>query len=384
MPFTFMRLIYTLFFAFLFIFQGNAQSSDILESFNEDWLVFDNSEEQFVPYLPSYHQNMQQLHLPLRLSDYQGFYLTIQGEGITHILLNNRLIHKFEPTSQDAQEFTVSIESWEQYYASGDTCLITLYANSKQPIIKPQAFISQYQTRSSLATQRNLAWKPQRKSSTTEQSTITLLGIGVMLIFAIFYRLPNIFNMPYLSRYLSGFTKIKNNGNRLDTLGILLFLVFYGLTIAYLFSLLTPEVLQVNGSVKDGVSLFLLSQFLQLFLWILAFLVGKFIFIWMLSQLYDHRRSFSIHIEEFVNIHQLYAIFILATAGVFHFSNILLLDNVAQVVQYAFWVSMLIGNLLVAYRINKNLPFRKVYLISYLCGTEFFPTLLLIKFLTMQ
>ena len=377
-------LLLCLFFALIGLQRAQGQSTDLVESLTEDWMLYDESESIFVPYLPSIHRNVQQLHLPLRLSDYEGFYLTVKAGGATHLWVNNRLIHAFDLESGESS-ITIKISEWKGYYEKGDTSMVTLYAQAQQPLQRPQAYVSQYPEQANLVERRGDVLRPKPKPEVSSRYTVTLLGVGVLAVFAVFYRLPNIFNMPYLSRYLAGFTKVKNEGNRIDSLGFLLFLIFYGLAIAYLFALLSPSVLsEAMKSEPEGLSWLLLKQFLQLFLWIQAFLAAKFLIIWLLTNLYDYRRALSIHVEEFMSIHQIYAIGALAMAGVLHFSNTLLSVGAEQAPQYAFWGSMLLGNVLVAYRINKNLPFRKVYLISYLCGTEFFPTLVLIRFLIIQ
>lgn len=368
------------------IVDANAQQTTIIRSLTDEWQVYNEEENTYVPYLPKYHASTSQLHLLLITTAIEPYYLTIESTGATHLFLNNQLLDVLNPSFGQGQssKITFSIASLLALgQDSSQQLMLSLYGASTQPLSVSNTYISKYGTQVNVAKARQDYTALQPRVINYYQSTLVLLGVGLMAVFAVFYRIPNpIFNLSYLSRYLSGFTKAKSEGGRIDSISFILFGIFYGLVLAYFLTL--NQSINIISPENTDRSFDILTAFGQMFLWLLIFLFIKFTIVWLTGILYDNRKAFNIHVQEFMNINQIFSLGLLVTTGALHFSNSLVYPHIQEIASTLLWVSLLISALLVSYRINKTLPFKKVYLFSYLCGTEFFPVLVLIKFLIEQ
>jgi hypothetical protein len=348
-----------------------AQQAGQVRRLDAYWQMYDEASGLYVSYLPAYETQAKRLHLLLDWQAVGRYYLVLEAPGATHLFANNRLVESLPGT---AQPFSLPLERLERYAGVGGELLITLYAPNGFPS-PPGALLSRRPAQRNLSEGRHEYRTAIPLAGRERQQALAIMGVGVLAVFAAFYRIPNpIFNLDYLRRYLAGFTKIKSEGGRINTVSFFLFNIFYAITLAYLMVVVAAggEGLSEPAIMRRGLSLFG---------WVLAFLGGKIALLWILSLLYDYRKAMNIHVQEFMNVNQIYCMAMLLAVGTLYFSNILQDGFWRGMAFYALWASLLLTGALVSYRINKTLPFRKVYLFSYLCGTEFFPALVLIKLL---
>lgn len=367
-------------------FSLGQQGGNTIRLLTDEWQVYDEDEKLYVPYMPNYHSSPSQLHLLLSTASLEAFYITIKAKGATHLFTNNQLLYVFDSMATNNKEIEITISIADLLKTQKDSTnqlMLSLYAANEQELDVISTSISKYNAQANIADVSHAYWERKEKPKSIYQSTLSLLGIGLLVVFAIFYRITTpIFNMNYLSRYLSGFTKTKSEGGKINSTSFVLFGVFYALVLAYLLTLIQPfDPLNLGN---HTFSTEILRSFGELVLWIITFLFIKFTLVWLTGMLYDNRKVFNIHVQEYMNINQIFGIGLLVSAGALHFSNGLVYSTIRENSFIVTCIAMIISGLLVSYRINKTLPFKKVYLFSYLCGTEFFPVLVLIKFLMEQ
>ncbi len=362
---------------FIFFLVSNlcivAQSLNLVESLDDQWIVYDDELGNYVPYLPNYHGDVAKKHLLLSVEQWKDFYLNIEASEGTLIFVNNTLFQKVE-------EGKINIPLKD---LSADTSvLLTVF---KQPFLSAElkASILQYEELVPGFEGAQKAIERRAEKSLSDRNTYTILTMIMLAGMALLSQssIP-ILNSSGLSSYVSYFFKRKAPETRVNALAFLTFITFYGLGFSYYYIIITS--LRDSNSGLQEYLIFpnsILGSFLSLFLLMSLFLIARFIFMLLMSVLYDFRKATTIHIQEFMNIYQIYLVFLVVLGGILHFS-VLSNPSLIYKIALAFVIFTSILNVvLVSYRINKAFPFKKVYLFSYLCATEILPTLFLINFL---
>ncbi|MGB0521633.1 MAG: DUF4271 domain-containing protein [Flammeovirgaceae bacterium] len=356
--------------------QGYAQEDVVVKNLNSDWVVFDEESGVYVPYFKNYHGNVTRVHLLLEQKRWASFTLQIQSNPKVRVFVNNKLIDFVEGNEAFYQISTLA-------QPAQDTLLVTLY-HPENRLFPLHTNIVRYQTITDTSLKGDRFIQPHLRNRNLDRNLFTFLSIILLGVFAFFSRIPNpIFDFDYLRRYLVGFTKSINQGTRINGLSFLVFNVVFCFSLAFILMVLN----RFTSFSKDTNIPFLpftdtaLGKFLSYCSFILMFLAGKYLVIWLLSILYDFRKILNIHIQEFMNVNQIYCILLIFGGVLLNFSSF---PNPFTAYSWGitFVVStILFSSFLTIYRINKVLPFRKVYLFSYLCATEFLPALVLVRLL---
>jgi hypothetical protein len=364
----------TLFILFLF---SNlcimAQSLNLVESLDDQWIVYDDELGNYVPYLQNYHGDVAKKHLLLDTKKWQDFYLQVEASESVLIFVNNTLFEKIKDG-----EINISFKE----LPADNSVLLTVF---RQPFLPKElkASILQYEELIPKFNDSQKAIEKRAENSLSDRDTYTILTIIMLAGMSLLSRtsIP-ILNAPALSGYINYFFKRKAPEARVNALAFLAFITFYGLGFSYYYIIITS--LRGNNSGLQEYLIFpnsILGSFLSLFLLMSLFLIARFAFMLLMSILYDFRKATTIHVQEFMNIYQIYLVILVILGGILHFS-ILSNPAFAYQISLAFVVLTNILNIvLVSYRINKAFPFKRVYLFSYLCATEILPTLFLINFL---
>jgi hypothetical protein len=159
-----------------------------------------------------------------------------------------------------------------------------------------------------------------------------------------------------------------------------IFVVFYAATFSFLI-MYTQTATRIGLISESAAGNFQVSDLLYitllLFLIVAAFQIGVLALIRVMGILYNLRSFTSVHIYEHIRVNQIFCslmliVFLLLNAAFDGISRPLLANVIITL--------LLLQALLVCIRINKVITFKKVYLISYFCITEFIPVLISIKF----
>jgi Domain of unknown function (DUF4271) len=364
-----------LYCAFLLLFSLiaaiNAQKASIVKELSYDWLVYNEASAQYEPYLPSYHGEVSQLHLIMGIKGFEPYFLKIRSSKASHYFINNQL--------QDALggqgEITIPIRSLSYAELSGRV-MITLYA--EQGVLDmPKAYISKYASAEESAERTEPTPLPLPIGIGTRMGGLTLICFILLGTAAVLTRssLSN-FQVERIKRYASLFTKAKSETGRISAVSFLAFTGLYAAVLGYAIILYIP---------LPNVELFswpvhLTGRFLYASAGLVAFVFIKTMLVYINTSLYNYQRGMNIHIKELMDVNIIYAMVLLALSALFHLSQLSTYPFLIGMASKAFFASFL-ASILVSYRINKDFPFKKVYLFSYLCATEFFPAFILIKLL---
>jgi hypothetical protein len=116
-----------------------------------------------------------------------------------------------------------------------------------------------------------------------------------------------------------------------------------------------------------------------LLLSVASFVIVKYLSISLMGILYHDRHILNLHFQEYMTSSYIFSV--LAQLA------ILLTNTRAQFLtpdigdlSYVMIACMALPSLFLTYRLNKSVSYRKIYLFSYLCTTEYLPLLLFIKF----
>lgn len=353
-----------------------AQDDVVVKNLRGDWVVFDEELNVYVPYFENYHGNVSRIHILLAQKQWSGFTLQIKSNPNARIFINNKLINRLENN-----EVFFLVDEIAQ--SKKDTLLLTIYHPENQ-LFPLKTQILRYQTITDSSLQGDKFIQPHLRNRNLDRNLFTFLSIILLGVFAFFSRIPNpIFDFGFLRRYVSGFTKSINQGSRINGLSFLVFNLVFCFSLAFTLIVLN----RFTSFSKDTTIPFLpftdtaFGKFLSYCAFVLMFLGGKYLVVWLLSILYDYRKILNIHIQEFMNVHQIYCIILIFFGVLLNFSSF-----PDPLIAYRWGIGFIIStflfsSFLTTYRINKVLPFKKIYLFSYLCATEFLPALVLVRLL---
>jgi hypothetical protein len=203
----------------------------------KDWAIYDNQLKEYVPFLPSLHTREKQLYLTLEYQKYKGFYLSLLGDKETYLFINNNLCHYFG----DSQWLHLNIDSLQRTIKQ--TPLLITYLSKKSILQMPAVGITlekkvetemvNYQSEEKILVDNPIIKaKPKKKGMMKDFLMLTTLGI--LAVMAVFSKTTKpIFSFSFVFNSLGDFVKGKNQIKRLSTPSFLFFLLYYGLTLAF-------------------------------------------------------------------------------------------------------------------------------------------------------
>jgi hypothetical protein len=357
-------------------------------SLDNQWSIYDKQAKAYIPFLPSLHFDKKQLYLVLDTKKYQDFYLSIFVEENSYFFVNNNLFAHF--TTASWQHF--KIDSLQKL-SRANPLLITYF--SKKIFKKlPSASIT-LKRKNSIANADTMTIADEKTSNHTiiniksenkvSKNFLMLTILGVLSIVAFFSQVNQpIFSLHFLSSTLKDFIKGKSQIRRLSAPNFMLFLLFYGFSLSYIiifFATYTDKVddnIFLNEGNNDLWGRLEYWGILSIF--VIAIVCVKFLIIWFLGILYSDRQIVSLHMQEYMNISQVFCVIMLCITLLFNSIQYdFLVENLNWLV-YIFVFLLFLQSVLLTYRINNATNYKKVYLFSYLCASEYFPLILSAKF----
>ena len=367
-----------------------AQNQFKVYALENAWSIYDNQLQTYVPFLPSLHTGEKQLYLILDYQKYKDFYISLAAEKDAYLFINNNLFYHF----QNSSWLHLKIDSLQKITQSKSLILLT-YLASHIITEPPSTQITLQKREINLATTKDAAGKlpekitlsvKERSEEIRENKNFLLLAtICLLAIMAVFsYTYKPIFSFQFLISELDSFLKGKNQVKRLSTPSFLFFLLYYGISLAFVIMFLSTyssKISYANFFSEPNTLVERAEVFLLLTTLIIALVVGKYCLIWILGSLYNDRNIANLHFQEYMNISRLFCVVWL--------SVILLANSIATTISpasvdflaYFFAFCMLLQSILMGYRINNSVIHKKLYLFSYLCASEYLPLFLSAKLL---
>lgn len=356
-------------------------------SLDNQWNIYDNQINAYIPFLPSLHLDKKQLYLVLDTKKYRDFYLSILAEENSYFFVNNSLFAHVARASW--QHF--KIDSLQKL--SKENPLLITYFSKKTFNKLPPASITLKRTNGianadtmKIANQKTSDYKINIKAENKVSKNFLMLAIlGLLSIVAFFSQVNQpIFSLDFLTGTLRDFLKGKSQIRRLSAPNFMLFLLFYGFSLSYIiifFATYTDKVednIFLNESNSDLWNK--LEYWGTLSIFVIAIVCIKFLIIWLLGALYNDKQIISLHMQEYMNISQIFCVIMLGITILFNSIWHKISAEDFDWLIYIFVFLLFLQSILLTYRINNATNYKKVYLFSYLCASEYFPLILSAKF----
>jgi hypothetical protein len=345
------------------------------------WMVYDD--EIFVPFIETEHRYFKKRYIVVEPAKYPDAFLHIEANQNSYIFFDNKLFAQIPPLSN---LINISCREIMKRFGNTKVVLLVQLAEGEDKHFCTSAYhtlpVSSYQSQLSIKEQAVTISKiPEKRLN---KNNLFLIGFVIFLYFSVINATKNPFlNTFSLIRYIRFVTHVRSEIKRVDIITILLFISIYASTLTYLCLFVEKAHTETWVQFKfllDMANPDIVLHYFYLFLLITLFLVIRIALIYFLSFLHSDRQIAQAHIHELTYIGAIFAGLFLVI-GLFANST-LLAKNIYQYQR----LDILVVTLLLAqaafiiFRVNRLVPLKKIYLISYFCGAELLPTIVFIKF----
>ncbi|MDW7693678.1 DUF4271 domain-containing protein [Flammeovirgaceae bacterium SG7u.132] len=359
----------------LFVVGKAKANQSVIEDLSEDWSVYDVRLEGFVPYLSDIHRNVKSIYMPLSLDQYRGNLLSISSIDGAHLFFNNKLVQLME-----GDDFTYySVDSLLSAQNQG-FIQVAIYSPTSFDNIPALRVVSEKSNASVVSIDRAV-FTPNKIQSDYNKEFVVIFSLGILFVFSVVLQKKNPFGgLIEIGAILAKMLKSKSMPEKYSTRYVLYFLFFFSLSFSFLLVFLreSSDLFRESSLVLSnylGGTLFLVST--QLFILIFVLMLLKLLIIRVLSSLYGFAGLADIHTFEYISFtHFFTTIFLLGGVML----NLLPVDIPMEVAVALLFVVVFFKSLFIVMRINRLLTYKKVYLFSYFCITEFIPILFALKF----
>ncbi len=357
---------------------------DLIENLSDQWLVYDNVYQSYVPYLHDRYPVQYTLNLVLDPAKYRSYRIMLQVEQPCYLFVQSKLVRLIQPQ----ESVSLDLDSI-QNLAKSQSLLFTLY-NARGHAAAPLAQVVfphvQHVQVAAATVKDELQAKLRNKNSFT--NFLILAAVFVLGLYAFlwnyhpkaFYQYFNLRFMvpgslredvPLINKPLSGSS--------------LLFVLAHSflLSLFYITVQQSSDKLFANVLVVDATDQFwpIVQYFMMMSGLIFALLLGKYLLIQAVGSVFKLSGVTHVHFYEYLLFSRVFytvvvflqfALFLVAPVWVSVIAEVIiwvvLLFNIVRIV--------IINSVLSRLTSAKNL-----YLFSYLCTTELIPLLIGIKIL---
>lgn len=385
------KILLSFFFLFAFffnvslVFAGEIPEEVKLNSLNEEWLVFDQETQSYVPYLAQVHQSERRLYLLFEPNKYKNLYLALRSDRKVNLFIENTFWDIVE--GQEWQTFAINdfIDSLDY----NKKVLFTFYyPETIHKIHDPQAWITQSQDWKSIENKetKKSILSPILRITNSPKTWLTIASFFTLFVIILLNQLVKVFDLRNIfSFWLNSSHRNKDQINRIGVLEVFTFTIFQALSLSLLLlvfgthsSLFSYRDLFSLGNSWQG-----LAEAWFLFVFFIILIEGAYFFILsLLGGLYFKKSSTSqLHFNLYLQISQpFYTLFVII--------SVLVNLSAGQLSVYwidFFFVSLIVlyslRTVLISFELNKFISFRKMYIIFYLCATEFIPLFFIVNIL---
>ncbi|UZR92780.1 DUF4271 domain-containing protein [Chondrinema litorale] len=374
-------ILFFLFFSTSLIAQSITQNAVPLD---DEWLIYDWEEKIYIPYIPEVHKDVKALSLYIYLSHYKDKNLAINYESQVDVFINNKLYYSLDNKGGEVQ---IPVKKITDVGSIEESIFISLH--TKNSFNKPpNVIITDVDAQLSgdyHFAEENLQSGIYRFQLPFENTSylLLILGISSMLLMVKWTDNP-LFYLFFPSAFLSFFFEKKlKEETKISVTDIILF-VFYSalVVVVVLINIEKSEIVffQVASALFENFSsIFSVNEkIVSSFFLLLSLFFLKIVLINVAGKLYNLKSEINIHINEYIVVTQfLFTILFLITIIHSFYPHFISESFILNALYYVF----LLISILVSFRIYSIISFKKVYLISYFCITEFIPAAIILRLL---
>ena len=214
---------------------------------------------------------------------------------------------------------------------------------------------------------------------------LSILLLVTFTVYRIFF--PNLFYESISVKKLFGFRLREDPGsnNKPFSTDYILFTALHSLNLSFVFFFL------INGFRHryDGLEWLQFSDFGQgMLYWLLGGLAlnglmyFKYVSVAVVSWFFNTRMLTSRHFIDFVNASAFFFILIALVLTIGGYSTFVLAESLRKAALFAILIFFFYRNMLLYIRLLPLSPYSKLYIFSYICGTEWIPLIVGLKFVT--
>lgn len=344
----------------------NAQKV-IIKDLSHDWLAYDDEEEYYLPIVDFFENTSKTRSLYQNFEHSKSYYLTFSSQPQLCLYINNQLIHKF--SKREEVDIPIS-EILDKTINHRDILLTFFHPKADVP---HQIYLTYIPNNSNYLAHADM-YKIEHKKHESEKETLIIsffVFIGLVTYlkynstgwFDAYFDFSNAFFGRLVEDHI--YSRVMNSNTFIIFIvtGVLfnLILKLFNLTFLNLQSFAFPERYQYIGVFAIGT------------LYIVIFLVLKYLFLSLVSSFLKIGQFFKRHYFESIRMYLLILL-------VLFFLALLQIDLIIFYyflgASFIFWLTKL------GFLVKKEVGFRKIYLFSYLCASEIIPVVFLLKQIT--
>jgi hypothetical protein len=361
---------------------GPNQAYYLVKDFQDDWQVYDERYQNYIPYLRERHQNYKSFSIFLDFDAYRSYQLLYYATKDNYLFINASLQKKLPAKAW----VVINLDSLHRVYPNREL-FVTFY--SALPGLEDKTLfvgnaITQTQRPIEIA-EAQITAKPRTVSSF--QDFFSLAGLLLLGFFAFLYN----FQVKSFHKYYN-LRDLLTIGKRSDTglqstgldIGSILFIFNLSLIIAYLYLFVISKNVEVFGSRQlveytDSLGGLLLT-YLQVTLSIFFLFGAKYFCLYLLGSLYRLNKITNFHFFKIIQASGLFFMTLLSILLLFYYTKPSLSETVANTLTGVVAAFFILRLLLLYFTINKLASLKNLYLFSYLCIVELIPLIVGIRF----
>jgi hypothetical protein len=361
-----------------------ATAYQVVQNLEEQWLVYDKDYKGYVPFLKEMHGTPAALYLELNLDSYRGYILQITNTQEAYMFIQAQLYKHITPH----QQVMLNIDSLRTIHQK-PVVLISLYNQSGHTVIPVVAMVRKV----SVSAENILA----QEADITPLKPVNRSGLGnfiilsAMLIVSLYAFLwnhhPKAFNNYYNLKHLFALSFKEDTvfiSRPLSRIS-LLFMFAHSMLLSFLYIIIqksSGELALNDRYLQSAVSFFeLFAYFFIATSIVFGLIIGKYIFISLLGNLFNLSKVVHMHFFEYLLYSRLFYTIIVAGVFVVYISYPTLLPQAIEEIIFIIIVFNFIRLFIINFALNKLTSVKNLYLFSYLCATELTPLLIGIKVL---
>lgn len=379
-----------LFIVLLILSQTHTKAQDRAEKFVmihplvDEWQVYDENYQAYVPYLSKRHQNPRSVSFWLELGTYKDFSLVFYAGKDMYFFINNRLCKNF--TKEGWVVF--QLDSLGKRY--GNKSIFCTFFDKQRRLPLKQLFIGYALKKKEGKTEEaepDEGLPVYKRQSGIFKNYMVFSTLFLLTFFVVLknYDLSTFREFFDLGQSMLGLTR-RNRFfvSKLLSFYTLLMLSFHAFILSFFFIYLGYYFPQMHAfSNPESTFWGFLYQSLSSFAWFFLLMFGKYFLILVFGYLLGLERQVNHHFFEYIRLSLIFytAISLVFILGFFTLPFFGVFPG--SIIWYSLYVFHIFQSILVSFYMVKQSNYRSLYLFYYLCITELTPLLVILKVLSL-